>query len=87
MEEIHVGSKTFGSSRKSLSVGDSVLAQCDRIDPVTTDIVGEGEFRSTSWAEPMVPLPTKFNQPFEEPHILWTEVSKFTVGREASSDL
>ena len=46
-----------------------------RIDPRTTDIIGPGYFKPAKLSEDMTPLPTEFNVPFDEQHIVRTEVS------------
>jgi hypothetical protein len=49
-----------------------------RIDPVTTEILGPGWFESTEWKEEPTPMPTEFNVPFAESHMLTIEVRPFS---------
>lgn len=40
-------------------------AHANRINPKTTEITGPGYFKSTTWPEPLTPLPTKFTSPLD----------------------
>lgn len=62
----HSGASGCGQARRQLT---------SRIDPLTAEITGPGYFRPYKLTEDITPLPTEFNVPFDEQHILRTEVS------------